>query len=69
MRNAISSRTKRARTPSNYRRFVREQLVKSTKGLEQKLGGQVDMLAWPFSIYDDEHIVFPVSTSWTEWRD
>ncbi|HVA81738.1 MAG TPA: polysaccharide deacetylase family protein, partial [Candidatus Binataceae bacterium] len=48
---------KRRRTPADYRRFVREQLVKSTKRLEQKLGGgQVDLLAWPFGIYDDELI-------------
>jgi len=47
---------KRRRTPTDYQRFVREQLVKSKQRLEQKFGGQVDMLAWPFGIYDDELI-------------
>lgn len=42
--------------PADYQRFVREQFVKSRKRLEQKLGGKVDMLAWPFGIYDDELI-------------
>ena len=43
-------------SPADYQRFVREQFVKSRKRLEQKLGGKVDMLAWPFGIYDDELI-------------
>lgn len=47
---------KRRRNPADYQRFVRGQLVKSRKRLEQKLGGKVDMLAWPFGIYDDELI-------------
>jgi peptidoglycan/xylan/chitin deacetylase (PgdA/CDA1 family) len=47
---------KQRRSPADYRRFVREQLVKSKGRLEHKLGGKVDMLAWPFGIYDDELI-------------
>jgi peptidoglycan/xylan/chitin deacetylase (PgdA/CDA1 family) len=47
---------KRRRNPADYRRFVRDQLVKSKKRLEEKLGGKVEMLAWPFGIYDDELI-------------
>lgn len=39
-----------------YEKFVRMQLAKSKEVLEQKLGGRVDMLAWPFGIYDNELI-------------
>lgn len=37
-----------------YEEFVRMQLGKSKEVLEQRLGGRVDMLAWPFGLYDDE---------------
>lgn len=37
-----------------YQTFVHMQLGKSAEVLEQKLGRHVDMLAWPFGIYDDE---------------
>jgi peptidoglycan/xylan/chitin deacetylase (PgdA/CDA1 family) len=37
-----------------YRKFVDDQLIKSKSVLEKKLGGEVDLLAWPFGIYDDE---------------
>jgi peptidoglycan/xylan/chitin deacetylase (PgdA/CDA1 family) len=33
--------------------FVMTQLLKSKARLETELGGRVDMLAWPFGIYDD----------------
>ena len=33
--------------------FVNTQLRKSKARLETELGGHVDMLAWPFGIYDD----------------
>ncbi|MSN24770.1 MAG: polysaccharide deacetylase family protein [Geobacter sp.] len=33
--------------------FVMTQLRKSKARLEKELGGQVDLLAWPFGIYDD----------------
>lgn len=39
-----------------YEKFVRMQMSKSKEVLEQRLGGSVDMLAWPFGIYDDELI-------------
>jgi peptidoglycan/xylan/chitin deacetylase (PgdA/CDA1 family) len=39
-----------------YEKFVRTQLVKSKEILEKKLQGQVDMLAWPFGLFDDELI-------------
>jgi len=39
--------------PTEYERFVEMQLNKSRKILEKELKGKVDMLAWPFGIYDD----------------
>lgn len=41
---------------NDYQKFVAMQLVKSKVTLEQKLDKHVDMLAWPFGIYDDELI-------------
>jgi len=40
--------------PEEYQKLVDMQLVKSKNFLEKKLGTKVDMLAWPFGIYDDE---------------
>lgn len=40
----------------DYEKFVGMQMTKSKEVLEQRLGGHVDMLAWPFGIYDDELI-------------
>ena len=37
-----------------YERFARDQLAKSKAVLEQRLGGKVDLLAWPFGIHDAE---------------
>ena len=37
-----------------YERFVQDQFVKSKAILEQRLSGKVDLLAWPFGIYDDQ---------------
>ncbi|MBS0519958.1 MAG: polysaccharide deacetylase family protein [Proteobacteria bacterium] len=41
-------------SPAAYRQFVHDQLAKSKSILEQRLGGTVDLLAWPFGIYDEE---------------
>ena len=46
-------REKRKLTPAAYDKLVMDQLLKSRKKLEQELGGTVDLLAWPFGIYDD----------------
>jgi peptidoglycan/xylan/chitin deacetylase (PgdA/CDA1 family) len=46
---------KRSR-PLEYERFVEMQLKRSKYKLEEELGVKVDMLAWPFGIYDDELI-------------
>ena len=40
--------------PAAYEKFSRDQLVKSKSVLEQRLGGKVDILAWPFGIRDDQ---------------
>jgi peptidoglycan/xylan/chitin deacetylase (PgdA/CDA1 family) len=40
--------------PAAYERFAKDQLTKSKAVLEQKLGGKVDLLAWPFGIHDDQ---------------
>ncbi len=37
-----------------YERFVQDQLVKSKAVLDQRLGGKIDLLAWPFGIYDPQ---------------
>lgn len=47
---------KRRLAPDEYQRFVNTQLVKAKMILEQKFGARVDLLAWPFGIYDDELI-------------
>ncbi len=38
--------------PAEYERFVEMQLNKSKETLEKKLNVKVDLLAWPFGIYD-----------------
>jgi peptidoglycan/xylan/chitin deacetylase (PgdA/CDA1 family) len=37
-----------------YEQFVRTQFVKSKARLEKEFGTRIDMLAWPFGIYDDD---------------
>jgi peptidoglycan/xylan/chitin deacetylase (PgdA/CDA1 family) len=49
---------KKRLTPGAYEQFVMMQLTRSRDRLRQELGGAVDMLAWPFGIYDDELIGF-----------
>jgi len=46
-------REKRKLKPEAYDKLIMEQLTRSKKKLEQELGGPVDLLAWPFGIYDD----------------
>jgi peptidoglycan/xylan/chitin deacetylase (PgdA/CDA1 family) len=40
--------------PADYQKLVDTQLRKSKAILEKKFGTTVDILAWPFGIYDDE---------------
>ncbi|HLZ18262.1 MAG TPA: polysaccharide deacetylase family protein [Smithellaceae bacterium] len=39
---------------AEYEKFVKMQLTGSREKLEKELGTKIDMLAWPFGIYDDE---------------
>jgi len=47
---------RRRRTPADFRQFVRTQLDSSRRRIESETGAHVDMLAWPYGIYDDELI-------------
>lgn len=47
---------RRRLSPAAYRGFVTSQLVRSRTVLQQKLGVQADLLAWPFGVCDDELI-------------
>jgi len=47
-------REKRRLSSDAYRRFVDTQLVKSRQILEAHMGGQVNLLAWPFGLHDRE---------------
>lgn len=44
---------KRKMTPAEFEKSVDLQLGKSKAKIEKELGGKVEMLAWPFGIYDD----------------
>jgi peptidoglycan/xylan/chitin deacetylase (PgdA/CDA1 family) len=45
---------RRRLSPVAYERLVDDQLKKSQETLEKRLGTKVDMLSWPFGIYDDQ---------------
>jgi peptidoglycan/xylan/chitin deacetylase (PgdA/CDA1 family) len=47
-------REKRRLSGAEYEKFVEMQLRKSKDRLEKELGVKIDMLAWPFGIYDEE---------------
>jgi len=47
---------KKRLTPSEFEKFVDMQLKKSMGKIEKELAVKVDMLAWPFGIYDSELI-------------
>jgi len=47
---------KKKLTPADYEKFVEMQLIKSKEKLEKELGTRVDMLSWPFGIYDEDLI-------------
>ena len=47
---------KKKLTPPDYEHFVQMQLKKSKERLERDLGVKVDMLSWPFGIYDEDLI-------------
>ncbi|MBE0596344.1 MAG: polysaccharide deacetylase family protein [Desulfuromonadales bacterium] len=41
-------------SPAEFDQFTTRQLTRSKEKLEKELGGPVDLLAWPFGIYDDD---------------
>ncbi|HET7831334.1 MAG TPA: polysaccharide deacetylase family protein [Gallionella sp.] len=45
-------REKRQLSPADYDRLVEMQLTKSKRVLEMRLGTKVDLLAWPYGLYD-----------------
>ena len=47
-------RDKKKFSPSEYEKSVGMQLRKSKERIEKELGGKVDMLAWPFGLYDED---------------
>jgi peptidoglycan/xylan/chitin deacetylase (PgdA/CDA1 family) len=46
-------RDKKKLKPADYQKEVHTQLAKSKAVLEKRFGTKVDVLAWPFGIYDD----------------
>jgi peptidoglycan/xylan/chitin deacetylase (PgdA/CDA1 family) len=46
-------REKKKLKPADYQKLVDTQLKKAKAVLEKRLGTPVDLLAWPFGIYDD----------------
>lgn len=48
-------------TAPDFIRFVRAQLERSRTRIEAEVGGHVDMLAWPFGIYDDQLMILAAS--------
>jgi peptidoglycan/xylan/chitin deacetylase (PgdA/CDA1 family) len=57
-------REKRRLAPSEYARFVAFQLERSRHTLHERLGSRIDMLAWPFGIYDDELVEHAVAAGY-----
>ena len=47
---------KRRQSHTAYQAFAAVQFVKAKTVLEHKFGGDADLMAWPFGIYDDELI-------------
>lgn len=41
-------------SPDAYRAFVMSQFTRSKQVLERQFGSEVDLLAWPFGIHDDQ---------------
>jgi peptidoglycan/xylan/chitin deacetylase (PgdA/CDA1 family) len=46
-------REKKKLPPAEYQKLVDTQLTKAKTVLEKRLNGKIDLLAWPFGIYDD----------------
>ncbi|HVJ42170.1 MAG TPA: polysaccharide deacetylase family protein [Dongiaceae bacterium] len=58
--------TEKARlAPDAYRKFVADQLERSKRVIAQAMGRPVDILAWPFGIYDQDLIGAASSAGYT----
>jgi len=47
---------KKRLSAGDYQKLIESQLTKSREMLERRVGSHVDLLAWPFGIYDDQLI-------------
>jgi len=56
---------KRRLAPEAYREFVRTQLTRPRTVLQQKLGVNAVVVAWPFGIYDDELLEMGADAGYT----
>jgi peptidoglycan/xylan/chitin deacetylase (PgdA/CDA1 family) len=70
---------RRRLSPPAFERFVMDQLLRSRDRLHAALGATIDMLSWPFGIYDAELLSFARATGYVagvtldrrpaEWSD
>jgi len=58
-------REKKKLSASEYEKFVDIQLIKAKKKLEKEMGKSIDLLAWPFGIYDEELITKATAAGYT----
>ena len=56
---------KRRLAPDAYREFARTQLTRSKAILQQRLGVNAAVVAWPFGIYDDELLQIGADAGYT----
>jgi peptidoglycan/xylan/chitin deacetylase (PgdA/CDA1 family) len=56
---------KRRLAPNAYREFVRAQLTRPKAVLQQRLGVNAVVVAWPFGIYDDELLKMGADAGYT----
>jgi peptidoglycan/xylan/chitin deacetylase (PgdA/CDA1 family) len=59
----FANETRRLPAPE-YRAFAVTQLTRSKAVLEQRLGASVDVIAWPFGIYDEEVVQIGVDAGY-----
>jgi peptidoglycan/xylan/chitin deacetylase (PgdA/CDA1 family) len=52
---------KKRLSPDSYVKFVRDQFDWSRSAIETRLGGHVDLIAWPFGLYDKELMALAAS--------
>ncbi|GAB7524606.1 polysaccharide deacetylase family protein [Paraburkholderia sp. 2C] len=54
----------RRQSPDSVRRFAMQQFTHSRDVIEREVGGRVEMVAWPFGIYDDELVALAQSAGY-----